>query len=119
MRPLTRRRLFRNALLLCNSLASIFVLSACRERIIEVEKIVRVPQQVTKIVTKIVRETVVIQQTQVVERTVEKVVTSTPAPKPRTTIVADVLNYGWTQFSMANTLSRSRPSMQATSWGTS
>ena len=100
MQSLTRRRLLRSAVLLCKSLAGVFILGACRERIVHVEKIVRVPEVVTKVVTEIVRETVVVEETQLVERTVEKVVTSTPAPKPRTTIVADVLDYGWTQFGM-------------------
>ncbi|MFP3897264.1 MAG: extracellular solute-binding protein [Anaerolineales bacterium] len=98
MKPITRRKILRGAAVLCSGLASALV-AACKGRIIEVERIVRVEKEVTKVVTEIVRETVVVEKTpQIVERTVENVVTPTSAPDPRTVIVADVTNYGWTEF---------------------
>jgi ABC-type glycerol-3-phosphate transport system substrate-binding protein len=98
MKSLTRRKILRGVAAMCTSLAS-GLLAACRNRIVEVERIIRVEREVTKVVTEIVRETVIVESTpQIVERTVEKVVTPTPAPTPRAIIVADVTDYGWSEF---------------------
>jgi len=61
---------------------------------------VHVEREVTKVVTEIVRETVIVEETAIVKRTVEKVVTASPASPGRAVIVADLLDYGWTQFAM-------------------
>ena len=75
------------------------VLGACGQKVIEIEKVVE--KEVTKVVKEIVRETVIVESTpQIIERTVEKLVTAVPSPKPKVVIVADVMNYGWTQFAM-------------------
>ncbi len=50
-------------------------------------------------VVKIVRETVVVASTpQIIEKTVEKVVTPSPAPRSQVTVMADVMSYGWSHF---------------------
>ena len=98
MALISRRDLLRavSRLGLCQGLA----LVACRERIVRVSQIVEVPKEVTKVVNKIVRETVIVEETQIVERTVERIVTASPAPRPTVSLVADVMHYGWTQFAM-------------------
>jgi len=65
-----------------------------------VTQVVHVEREVTKVVTEIVRQTVIVEETAIVERTVEKVVTASPASPGRAVIVADLLDYGWTQFAM-------------------
>jgi ABC-type glycerol-3-phosphate transport system substrate-binding protein len=77
-------------------LASGSALGGCRQRVVErvVEK------EITKVVTKVVRETVI------VEKTLAAPPRTTPpalAPRSRTPVVADVLNYSWAQFAMLMT----------------
>ena len=100
MRQLTRRKVLATAAIVAPASLLAWGLMACTERIIRVTRVVQVEKQVTKIVKQVVRETVIVEETQLVERTVEKVVTASPAPVARAVIVADVLDYGWTQFSM-------------------
>jgi ABC-type glycerol-3-phosphate transport system substrate-binding protein len=85
-------------------------LSACRERVVEVEKTVEVPREVTRVVKEIVRETVLVERTLVEPTraatsasTVRRTETATAAPKARVRVVADVLSYGWTQLGIQMT----------------
>lgn len=64
---------------------------------------IQVERVVEREVTKIVRETVVVEGTpRVVEKAVERVVTVTPPPTPspraQTVLIADVMDYGWTRL---------------------
>jgi multiple sugar transport system substrate-binding protein len=80
------------------------VTGACRTRVVEVEKLVPVDRPVTKIVTEVVRETVVVPELPVAEHLVTPRpsptpdATPTPAPIASVTLRADLLNYGWTRF---------------------
>ncbi|MBM3187606.1 MAG: extracellular solute-binding protein [Chloroflexi bacterium] len=94
MKTWSRRRFIRQAAAAGAALAT----AACRERVVRVQELVEVEKEVTKVITAIVRETVVVGETQIVERTVEKVVTAPPAPQPKVVVVADVMNYGWTRY---------------------
>ncbi len=76
------------------------VTSACRTRVVEVEKLVTVDRPVTKIVTEVVRETVVVPET---PRVIERVVTPSPAPTTPIALRADVLDYGWTRLAQQMT----------------
>ncbi len=100
MNHLTRRAVLRATLMICLDTASLYVLAACqRQPAIQVEKVVE--KEVTKIVKELVRETVIVPSTpEIVERTVEveKVVTTTPALKPRARIIAHGMTYAWTRF---------------------
>jgi len=111
MKRLTRRQLLARAPTLCLGLASACALGACRQPVVhQIERVVE--KEITRIVREVIRETVIVRTTpqiivlegtpRVVERRVEveKVVTASPAPKPRVTLVADVMDYGWTQFAM-------------------
>ena len=96
--PLTRRG-FLHKMASLGLGACALVLSACKQQVIEIEKVVE--KEVTKVIKEVVRETVIVEGTpQIVEKTVEKLVTVTPAPKPKVVVVADVMGYGWTQFAM-------------------
>ena len=87
------------------------VVSACRERVVEVEKTVEVPREVTRVVKEIVRETVLISRTpgqptgtvSLPAPDVQRTETAAPAPRPPAQVVADVLSYGWTQLGMQMT----------------
>ena len=111
MASLTRRDLLRGASTLCLGMASVTILAACKQRIIRVERIIPVEKEITRIVKEVVRETIIVKDApEIIERTVEKIITSTPpperrssAPSPKTTIVADVMDYGWTQFALLMT----------------
>lgn len=99
MRRLTRREFLSQAIGLSWGALSACALGACGQKVIEIEKIVE--KEVTKVVKEVVRETVVVESTpQIIERTVEKLITLAPSPKPRVVITADVMAYGWTQFAM-------------------
>ncbi|OGO04410.1 MAG: hypothetical protein A2Y73_00015 [Chloroflexi bacterium RBG_13_56_8] len=103
MKQLTRRSFLRGASKLCLGLAGAAALGGCAAKVVEVERVVE--KEVTKIVTEIVRETIVVEPTpQVVEKSVEtkveKVITVTPAPQPKVTLIADVTNSSWTHFAM-------------------
>jgi ABC-type glycerol-3-phosphate transport system substrate-binding protein len=76
--------------------------SACRARVVqvEVEKLVTVDRPVTKIVTEVVRETVVVQEP---PRVIERIVTPSPAPTTPVALRADVLDYGWTRLAQQMT----------------
>jgi len=77
------------------ALAGTVLVCGCGPRVIEVERIVE------REVTKVVRETVLVQRSpEVIEKTieVEKVVTVTPAPRSPAVLVAHGTMYGWTQF---------------------
>jgi ABC-type glycerol-3-phosphate transport system substrate-binding protein len=98
MKRLTRRDLLRGVCAWGLGVASATALGACRQRIAPIEKIVE--KEVTKVVTAVVRETVVVEGT---PRIVEKLITPGPAPRTRTYIVAHVLKQSWTQFAQAMT----------------
>jgi len=99
MKRLTRRGLLSKTTRLCLGALSACLLSACKQHVVEVEKVIE--KEVTKIIKEVVRETVIVEGTpQVIERTVEKLVTVAPAPRPKVIVVADVMSYGWTQFAM-------------------
>lgn len=99
MKRLTRRSFLRGTSALCLRLTGAAALTGCAGRVVQVERVIE--KEVTKIVTEVVRQTVVVERApHVIEKTVEKVITIAPAPKPGVTLVADVTNYGWTQFAM-------------------
>jgi len=87
------------------------VLGACRERIVEVEKTVEVPREVTRVVKEIVRETVIVERTPGEPApittpsapAIRRTETAVAAHKTRVQVVADVLSYGWTQLGMQMT----------------
>ncbi|MHB1295273.1 MAG: extracellular solute-binding protein [Anaerolineae bacterium] len=90
MVPLSRRAFLRTAI---TGLPLAVV--GCREHVVEVERLVE------REVTKVVRETVIVAGTPaIVEHTVEKLVTPTPSPKERATVMADVTRQSWSRFAM-------------------
>ncbi|HUV95239.1 MAG TPA: extracellular solute-binding protein [Anaerolineae bacterium] len=107
---LTRRELLRRAIALCVELAGASTLGACGQRVVEIERVIE--KEITRVVREIVRETVIVRGTpqlvvveqtpHVIEKTVEveKIVTASPAPRPGVTIIADVMDCGWTRFAM-------------------
>jgi len=121
MKLLTRRGLLERGARLGLGLVSSCALGACGQRVIEIERIAE--REITRIVREVVRETVIVEGTprvviiegtpRVIERMVEKVVTASPrpeprritspAPKPRVNVIADVTDYGWTRFAMLMT----------------
>ena len=110
MNLVTRRKLLKRATSLCLGVAGISALGGCGQRVIEIERVVE--REITKVVREVVRETVIVEGTpqvvvikgtpRVIEKTVEveKVVTAPPAPRPRVTVIADVMDCGWTQFAL-------------------
>jgi ABC-type glycerol-3-phosphate transport system substrate-binding protein len=86
-------------------------LGGCRERIVEVEKTVEVPREVTRVVREIVRETVIVERTPKkptlaapsTTPSVRRTETAISAPKVRVQVVADVLSYGWTELGVQMT----------------
>ena len=99
MISLSRRRVLRRAVAACGSLMATYTFAACRRPIVEVERIIQVEKEVTKIITEVVRETVLVLETPDVEAdTVERVETSAPSSKANVVVVADVLRYGWTEL---------------------
>lgn len=103
MKAITRRDLLRSLSTLCLGMAGGVVVSACRERIVEVPRIIQVQKEVTKEVTKIVTE--IVRETAPaaaypppLPEAVEKAASAYPAPDPRVIVSADVMNYGWTLF---------------------
>jgi len=99
MKTLSRRTLIKSVALAAATLAQGQMLMACKRRVVEVERLVQVERQVTKIVKEVVRETVEAEpQTTIVRQRVEKLVTPEPTPRPKGEIVADVTSYGWTQY---------------------
>ncbi|MBN1400832.1 MAG: extracellular solute-binding protein [Anaerolineae bacterium] len=103
----TRRALIQKGMQIGPCLALSLWTAACR-RVIEVERVVQVEREVTKIVREVVRETVLVEDTpriivmtpRVIEKEVEKVVTAQPAPQGEVTLVVDALDYGWTRYAM-------------------
>ena len=93
MRSLTRRQILGASA--SAALGGVWALAGCRRRV--VREVIQV-KEITRIVKEVVRETVIVEGTQVVVRTVEKIVTPSPAPWARVVVVADVTRYGWTQF---------------------
>ncbi|MHB0857736.1 MAG: extracellular solute-binding protein [Anaerolineae bacterium] len=90
MPSLTRRAFLRAAL---TSLPLVVV--GCRQQVVEVERLIE------KEVTKLVRETVIVSGTpEIIERTVEMLVTPTPSPREGISVVADVTSQSWSQFAM-------------------
>ena len=97
MRRLSRRDAMHMICGLPLALAGAALCSGCGPKVIEVERIVE------REVTKVVRETVLVQRSpEIIEKTiqVEKVVTVTPAPPSTAVLLAHGMTYGWTQFAM-------------------
>lgn len=96
MSHFSRRRVLQGAASILAGCLQPLALAACL-RPIQVERVIE------REVTKIVRETVVVESApRIVEKAVEKVVTITPQPTPspraQTVLIADVMDYGWTRL---------------------
>ncbi len=100
MAQLTRRALLDGMARLGAAALGGTLLSACRTRVVEVEKLVTIERPVTKIVTEVVRETVMVSEA---PRTSERIATPSPAPSAPVTLRADVLNYGWSRLAQEMT----------------
>ena len=106
MRTIPRREILKRCAKTLGGLLAPIALAGCR-RVVQVERLVPVEKEVTKIVREIVRETVIVGGTPRVviatPQVIEKQVTAEPAPHPPGTLVIDALDYGWTQFAMQMT----------------
>lgn len=103
MKRHSRRRFLQRTAQFGTMLATAPLTGACGKQIVEVPRVVQVEKEITRIVSQIVRETVIVETTpEVIEKTVEveKIVTAEPAPPQKATITADVSNRGWSQFAL-------------------
>lgn len=100
MAQLSRRTLLQTMARLGAAALGGALAAACRTRVVEVEKVVTVDRPVTKIVTEVVRETVLVQETTCV---IERIVTPSPAPTAPVTLRADLLDYGWSRLAQQMT----------------
>jgi ABC-type glycerol-3-phosphate transport system substrate-binding protein len=95
---LTRRRLLQRSLIYAQSMAGVVLFAACRSRFAQVSPIVPVTREATRADPGLLETPISAAPTLTPEPDVSLPAPASPAPRTPRAIIADVSDYGWTQF---------------------